>query len=120
MLFRSAKVVNGYGGIYWGGEDKTHRWDSDFMNLVESLNWEKYDYQAVCNIHSLVDYLAEMDCQYLLIDRADDYLEHEFSPYFEGGLTPDMPATLYRFEGKDKEIPFTPVAVAESGVSPWK
>lgn len=116
----TAKVVNGYGGIYWGGEDKTHRWDSDFMNLVESLNWEKYDYQAVCNIHSLVDYLAEMDCQYLLIDRADDYLEQEFSPYFEGGLTPDMPATLYRFEGKDKALPFTPVAVAESGVSLWK
>ena len=61
-----------------------------------------------------------MDCQYLLIDRADDYLEQEFSPYFEGGLTPDMPATLYRFEGKDKALPFTPVAVAESGVSLWK
>ncbi len=35
----------------------------------------------------------------MLIDRADDYLEREFSIRFEGGLTNDMPATLYRFEG---------------------
>lgn len=114
----TARVVNGYGGLYWGGEDKSHRWDSDFMNLVESLNWEFYDFQAVGNVDALVDYLAEKDCGYLLIDRADDYLEREFSARFEGGLTADMPATLYRFEGADKEIAFTPVATAESGVQP--
>ena len=51
-----------------------------------------------------------------LIDRADDYLEREFSPYFEGGLTADMPATLYHFEGTDAAVPFTLAAVAESGV----
>lgn len=31
--------------------------------------------------------MQEKDCDYLLIDRADDYLQREFSPYFEGGLT---------------------------------
>ena len=40
----------------------------------------------------------------------------EFSPYFEGGLTADMPATLYHFEGADAAVPFTLAAVAESGV----
>ena len=53
---------------------------------------------------------------YILIDRADDYLEREFSSRFEGGLKANMPATLYRFEGRSKPIAFTPVAVAESGV----
>lgn len=114
----TAHVVNGYGGLYWGDGDTTHRWDSDFMNLVESLNWELYDFQAVGNANSLAAYMAEKDCDYLLIDRADDYLEREFSDRFEGGLTADMPATLYRFEGADKTIAFTPVAAAESGVLP--
>ena len=34
----------------------------------------------------------------------------------EGGLTADMPATLYHFEGADAAEPFTLAAVAESGV----
>ena len=113
----TAKVVNGYGGIYWGGEDTSHRWDSDFMNLVESLNWEKYEFQAVCTADSLADYMQETGCDYLLIDRADDYLEQDFSPRFAGGLQAEMPATLYRFEGADRTVCFTPVAVAESGVA---
>ena len=33
-----------------------------------------------------------------------------------GGLTADMPATLYHFEGADAAVPFTLAAVAESGV----
>ena len=53
---------------------------------------------------------------YILIDRADDYLQREFSPLFEGGLTNDMPATLYHFEGPDAAVPFKLAAVAESGV----
>lgn len=44
--------------------------------------------------------MAEKDCDYILIDRADDYLQREFSPLFEGGLTNDMPATLYHFEAR--------------------
>ena len=36
---------------------------------------------------------------------------------FEGGLTNDMPATLYHFEGADAAVPFTLAAVAESGVA---
>ena len=90
--------------------------DSDFMNLVESENWTLYDYKAVCVPDTLVAYMAEKDCDYILIDRADDYLEREFSSRFEGGLKANMPATLYRFEGRSKPIAFTPVAVAESGV----
>ena len=35
---------------------------------------------------------------------------------FAGGLDADMPATLFRFEGPDKAVAFTPAAVAESGV----
>lgn len=112
----TAEVVDGYGGVWWGDEDLSNRWDSDFMNLVESLNWEKYDFQAVCNENSLIAYMAEKDCDYLLIDRADDYLETQFSYRFEGGLTADMPATLYRFNGADAALAFTPVAVAESEV----
>ncbi|MGN0983521.1 MAG: hypothetical protein ACI4OI_01650, partial [Gemmiger sp.] len=114
----TAHVVNGYGGLYWGGEDTTHRWDSDFMNLVESLNWELYDFQAVGNANSVADYMAEKGCDYLLIDRADAYLEREFSYRFEGGLTAGMPATLYRFTGAENTVAFVPVAVAESGVQP--
>ena len=113
----TAKVVNGYGGIWWGTDDYSSRWDSDFMNLVESLNWELYDFEAVCTDESLTAYMEEKDIDYLLIDRADDYLEREFSDRFAGGLSAGMPATLYRFEGRDKTIAFTPVAIAESGVA---
>ncbi|MEE0801067.1 MAG: hypothetical protein U0L91_07290 [Gemmiger sp.] len=112
----TAKVVNGYGGTWWGNDDYSSRWDSDFMNLVESLNWDLYDFEAVCTVDSLTAYMEEKNIGYLLIDRADDYLEREFSSRFEGGLTADMPATLYRFEGRNAPIAFTPVARAESGV----
>ena len=114
----TAKVVNGYGGTWWGNDDYSSRWDSDFMNLVESLNWELYDFQAVCTDESLTAYMEEKQIDYLLIDRADDYLEREFSDRFEGGLTAGMPATLYRFEGRNRTIAFTPVVTAESGVAP--
>ena len=112
----TAKVVNGYGGTWWGNDDYSSRWDSDFMNLVESLNWTLYDFEAVCTADSLTAYMEEKQIDYLLIDRADDYLQREFSPLFEGGLTNDMPATLYHFEGADAAVPFTLTAVAESGV----
>ena len=112
----TAKVVNGYGGTWWGNDDYSSRWDSDFMNLVESLNWTLYDFEAVCTADSLTAYMEEKQIDYLLIDRADDYLEREFSSRFEGGLKANMPATLYRFEGRNAPIAFTPVAVAESGV----
>lgn len=112
----TAQVVNGFGGFYGRLGETQDRWDSDFMNLVESENWTLYDYKAVCVPATLVAYMAEKDCDYLLIDRADDYLEREFSPLFEGGLTNDMPATLYHFEGEDAELPFTVAAVAESEV----
>ena len=57
---------------------------------------------------SLTAYMEEKQIDYLLIDRADDYLEREFSSRFEGGLKANMPATLYRFEGRSKPIAFTP------------
>lgn len=113
----TAKVVNGYGGVWWGDSDYSNRWDSDFMNLVESLNWELYDYQAVCSVNSLEAYMEEKGCTYLVLDRADDYLERDFSDRFHGGITAGQPATLYRFMGRDAEYAFVPVAVAESGVS---
>lgn len=112
----TAQVVNGFGGFYGRLGETEDRWDSDFMNLVESENWTLYDYKAVCVPATLVAYMAEKDCDYLIIDRADDYLEREFSPLFEGGLTSDMPATLYHFEGEDAEVPFTVAVVAESEV----
>ena len=113
----TAQVVNGFGGFYGRLGETQDRWDSDFMNLVESENWTLYDYKAVCVPDTLVAYMAEKDCDYILIDRADDYLQREFSPLFEGGLTNDMPATLYHFEGADADVPFTLAAVAESGVA---
>ena len=113
----TAQVVNGFGGFYGRLGETKDRWDSDFMNLVESENWTLYDYKAVCVPDTLVAYMAEKDCDYILIDRADDYLQREFSPLFEGGLTNDMPATLYHFEGADAAVPFTLAAVAESGVA---
>ena len=113
----TAQVVNGFGGFYGRLGETKDRWDSDFMNLVESENWTLYDYKAVCVPDTLVAYMAEKDCDYILIDRADDYLQREFSPLFEGGLTNDMPATLYHFEGVDAAVPFTLAAVAESGVA---
>ena len=112
----TARVVNGFGGFYGRLGETQDRWDSDFMNLVESENWILYDYKAVCVPETLVAYMAEKDCDYLLIDRADDYLEREFSPLFEGGLTNDMPATLYHFEGADAEVPFTVAVATESEV----
>ena len=112
----TAQVVNGFGGFYGRLGETQDRWDSDFMNLVESENWTLYDYKAVCVPETLVAYMAEKDCDYLLIDRSDGYLERSFSPLFEGGLNGDMPATLYHFEGADAEVPFTVAAVAESGV----
>ena len=112
----TARVVNGFGGFYGRLGETQDRWDSDFMNLVESENWTLYDYKAVCVPATLVAYMAEKDCDYLLIDRADDYLQREFSPLFEGGLTNDIPATLYHFEGEDAAVPFTLAVVAESEV----
>ena len=112
----TAQVVNGFGGFYGRLGETQDRWDSDFMNLVESENWTLYDYKAVCVPATLVAYMAEKDCGYLLIDRADDYLQREFSPLFEGGLTNDMPATLYHFEGEDAEVPFTIAATTEQEV----
>ena len=112
----TAQVVNGFGGFYGRLGDTKDRWDSDFMNLVESENWTLYDYKAVCVADTLVAYMAEKNCDYILIDRSDDYLQREFSRVFEGGLTNDMPATLYHFEGADAEVPFTLAAVAESEV----
>ena len=112
----TAQVVNGFGGFYGRLGETQDRWDSDFMNLVESENWTLYDYKAVCVPATLVAYMAEKDCDYLLIDRADDYLQREFSPLFEGGLTNDMPATLYHFEGEDAEVPFTIAATTEQEV----
>ena len=113
----TAQVVNGFGGFYGRLGETQDRWDSDFMNLVESENWTLYDYKAVCVPDTLVAYMAEKDCDYILIDRADDYLQREFSPLFQGGLTNDMPATLYHFEGAAADVPFTLAAVAESGVA---
>ncbi len=112
----AGKVVNGYGGMWWGDDDLSSRWDSDFMNMVGSYRFGPYDFQAVGNANSLIGWMTEKRCDYLLIDRADAYLEEDFSYAFAGGLTADMPATLYRFEGADKDVCFTPVAVAESGV----
>lgn len=112
----TAQVVNGFGGFYGRLGETQDRWDSDFMNLVESENWTLYDYKAVCVPETLVAYLAEKDCDYLLIDRADDYLERNFSPLFEGGLTADMPATLYHFEGPGAAVPFTVAVATESEV----
>lgn len=108
----TARVARGYGGFF-NGVDASSRWDSDFMNLVESENWTLYDYKAVCTPPALVAYLQEKGCDYLLIDRADGYLERSFSPLFAGGLTADMPMTLYAFD-PDADVPFTPVATAES------
>ena len=111
----TAKVVNGYGGVWWGDGDYSNRWDSDFMNLVESLNWDLYEHEAVCSVNSLIAYMEEKNCDYLVLDRADDYLERDFSDRFEGGITAGQPATLYKFMGRDAEHAFVPVAVAESG-----
>ena len=113
----TARVVNGYGGVWWGDGDYTSRWDSDFMNLVESLNWTLYEYPAVCTNASLIAYMEEKNCDYLVLDRADDYLEREFSDVFEGGIQADQPATLYQFMGRGAAYPFVPVVTAESGVS---
>ncbi|MGN0974490.1 MAG: hypothetical protein ACI4OL_00705 [Gemmiger sp.] len=98
---------------WFGGDSVASRWESEFANLVESLNWKLYPQQAVCTPAMLVDYVREKDCEYLLIDRADDYLERCFSPLFEGGLTAGMDAVLYRVEDDGTDLRFVPVT--ESG-----
>ena len=40
----TAQVVNGFGGFYGRLGETQDRWDSDFMNLVESENWTLYDW----------------------------------------------------------------------------
>jgi hypothetical protein len=109
----TATVVKGFGGRFWG-QEKTYRWDSNFMNLVESLNWTYYDFQAVCTPEGLTAYLREKNCDYLIVDRADSYLEHNFSGLFQGGITADAPATLYRVVDTGTSMTFVPV---ENGVS---
>ena len=76
-----------------------------------------YDYTAVCTDASLVAYMEEKNCDYLVLDRADDYLERDFSARFEGGIRADQPATLYRFMGADAPYAFVPVVTVESGVT---
>ena len=95
--------MNGFGGFYGRLGETQDRWDSDFMNLVESENWTLYDYKAVCVPDTLVAYMAEKDCDYNP-DRPRGRLSAAgVQPLFEGGLTNDMPATLYHLRARTRQ-----------------
>lgn len=100
---------------WFGGDSVESRWESEFANLVESLNWQLYPQQAVCTPAMLVDYVRQTECEYLLLDRADGYLEREFSPLFEGGITADMDAVLYKVVDDGETLRFVPAS--ESGAA---
>ena len=110
-------VADGFSGRYTEVGDTSQREKGDFMNLVSPDNDALYAGDcAVCTPETLMAYMQEIGCEYLLLDRSDGYLQQAFSPYFEGGLQESMPATLYRFAGCDAAVPFT-LAAQESGVA---
>ena len=110
-------VADGFSGRYTEVGDTSQREKGDFMNLVSPDNDALYAGDcAVCTPETLMAYMQEIGCEYLLLDRSDGYLQQAFSPYFEGGLQESMPAALYRFAGCDAAVPFT-LAAQESGVA---
>ena len=110
-------VADGFSGRYTEVGDTSQREKGDFMNLVSPDNDALYAGDcAVCTPETLMAYMQEIGCEYLLLDRSDGYLQQAFSPYFEGGLQESMPAALYRFAGCDAAVPFA-LAAQESGVA---
>mgnify|MGYP000411715407 CR=1 FL=1 len=111
----TAQVVNGFGGFYGRlGRDKgplgQRFYESGRERKLDAVRLQgRLRAGHAGGLHG-----REAS---IIYDRADDYLQREFSPLFEGGLTNDMPATLYHFEGADAAVPFTLAAVAESGVA---
>ena len=55
------------------------------MNLVESENWTLYDYKAVCVPDTLVAYMAEKDCDYILIDARTTICSGNSAPCLRAG-----------------------------------
>lgn len=85
------------------------------MNIVEALNWELYDYQAVCTKPGLVHWLESRECDYILVDAIDEYFVEEFGDMFTEPLPADMGqgALLYRVQGSGDEMHFTLAAPKE-------
>ena len=105
----NATVVHGFGGYCRSADEPLDQWDAGFMNIVEALNWELYDYQAVCTKPGLIYWLESHDCDYILIDAIDDYFVDEFGAMFTDPLPADMGegALLYRVEGAGDAMHFT-------------
>lgn len=113
----NATVVHGFGGYCRSADEPLDQWDAGFMNIVEALNWELYDYQAVCTRPGLIYWLESHDCNFILIDAIDDYFVDEFGSMFTQPLPKDMGegALLYRVEGSGDELHFT-LAAPEGGL----
>lgn len=112
----NATVVHGFGGYCRSAEEPLDQWDSGFMNIVEALNWELYDYQAVCTKPGMIYWLESHDCNYILIDAIDTYFVSEFGEMFVDPLPADMGtgARLYRIIGTGDNLHFE-LAAAEGG-----
>ena len=111
----NATVVHGFGGYCRSAEEPLDQWDAGFMNIVEALNWELYDYQAVCTKPGLVYWLESRECDYILVDAIDEYFVEEFGDMFTEPLPADMGqgALLYRVQGSGDEMHFTLAAPKE-------
>lgn len=114
----NATVVHGFGGYCRSADEPLDQWDAGFMNIVEALNWQLYDYQAVCTKPGLIYWLESRECDYILIDAIDDYFVEEFGAMFTDPLPKDMGegALLYRVEGTGEELHFT-LAAPEGGLT---
>ena len=106
----NATVAHGVGGYCRSDHEELDQWSAGFMNLVEAMNWELYDYQAVVTRPGLAYLLEERGCNYLLVDGIDRYFVEEFGPMFTEELPRDMgaEARLYRIEGRGEEMRFRP------------
>ena len=111
----NATVVHGFGGYCRSAEEPLDQWDAGFMNIVEALNWELYDYQAVCTKPGLIYWLESRECDYILVDAIDEYFVEEFGDMFTDPLPADMGqgALLYRVQGSGDEMHFTLAAPKE-------
>lgn len=110
----NASVANGIGGYCRGADEELDQWSAGFMNVVEALNWELYDYQAVVTRAGMEYLLEERGCTHILLDGIDKYFTEEFGPMFTEPLPDDMggEARLYRVEGTGDGMRFIPAEEA--------
>ena len=84
----TARVINGYGGVWWGDSDYSSRWDSDFMNLSKASAGPCTTIPPSAPRRRSSPIWTRKTAITLCWDRADEYLERDFSAGSRAGSKP--------------------------------